>query len=404
MSVKQPQYMLLIACIAQNAATGLTFGSVGLLIEPLSQQLQGGRSEISLAISLIILMMGLLGPLVGRLVDRWSLRGTMLIGAALGAAGFYLASRVTSTEGFLATYGVLVGISFALVGVLPSNKMVALWFPHSVGRASAIVNMPLGIALLPPLFAVVLRDFGWRALLEIFALVYVALFGLLLLVRKPPQSTVTNATVDGDAPVDVAPFLTRKFWLLSGVVGLLTTSGIVSSTHVVPFAQSVAIAPTQAALLLSISGIFSVLGAGLYGWLCDRRTPLFALGLIAISNTLFWLALTTQREFAVIALLVAALGLGGGGLMPTLAALLGRTFPARQFGSAMGQLNFATLPFTFAAAPLIGLGFDWLGNYRGAFLLEALFCGLALLLFIAARKVLLQAHRAPELQLAVAKP
>ncbi len=383
-----PQRMLLIACIAQNAATGLTFGSVGLLIEPLAQQLQGSRSTISLSISLIILMMGLLGPLVGRWVDRWSLRGTMLIGAALGALGFYLASRVTSTNGFLATYGLLVGLSFALVGVLPANKIVTLWFPHSVGRASAIVNMPLAIALLPPLFAVVLRDFGWRHLLEIFALVYVALFGLLLLLRVPVAAAQDTAAAGGDAAAGIAPFRTRIFWLLSVVVGLLTTSGIVATTHVVSFAQSVAIAAPQAAALLSVSGIFSVLGAAFYGWLCDRTTPLFALTLIAAGHTAGWLALAPQHDFLVIAAIVAVLGLGGGGLMPTLAALLGRTFPAQQFGSALGQMNFATLPFTFAAAPLIGLGYDWLGNYRGAFFLEMLLCGAALLLLVFARAAL----------------
>lgn len=374
--------MLAIACIAQNVATGLTFGSIGLLIEPLARELQGSRSTISLSISLVILMMGLLGPLVGRWVDRWSLRGTMLIGAALGALGFFLVSRVASTQGFLAGYGLLVGVGFALVGVLPSNKVAALWFPHSVGRAGAIVNMPLAIALLPPLFAVVLRDYGWRHLFEIFALVYVALFGLLLLLREPAAATDAAVAADGTASAETPPFRTRIFWLLSLIVGLLTTSGIVATTHVVSFAQNVAIAAPLAAMLLSISGIFSVLGAAFYGWLCDRATPLAALSLIAACHTTGWLLLASQREFLAIAVLVAVLGLGGGGLMPTLTALLGRTFPARQFGSALGQVNFATLPFTFAAAPLIGLGYDWLGNYRGAFYLEMLLCGTALLLLI----------------------
>jgi MFS family permease len=379
-----PQRMLLVAGIAQNVATGLTFGSFALLLEPLGAQLQGSRSVLSLAIALILLMMGILSPLVGRAVDHWSLRGTMLIGAALGALGFFLASRATTTAEFLVCYGLLVGGGFALVGVLPANKMVALWFPRSVGRASAIVNMPLGIALLPPLFAVVLRDHGWRQLLEWFALVQVALFGLLLFVRTPARQQPAGMSTASVVATGIEPFRTRIFWLVSGVVGLLTTSGIVASTHVVPFAQSVGIAGPRAALLLSISGIFSVVGAALYGWLCDRRSPLLALWLIAGGNTLFWLLLAWQSSFLIIAVLVAALGLGGGGLMPTLAALLGRIFTPAQFGSAFGQLNLATLPLTFAAAPLVGLVFDWSAAYRGAFLLEMLLCAVALVLLVGA--------------------
>lgn len=382
--------MLVIAFIAQNIATGLTFGCIGLLIEPLSEQLHGSRSVISLAIALVLLMMGAMSPLVGRWVDRWSLRGTMLIGAAASAVGFYCASWTTTPIEFLGSYGLLVGGGFALCGVLSANKMVALWFPHSVGRASAIVNMPLAIALLPPLFAVLLREYDWRQLLQMFSLVYVALFGLLLFVRKPvrTQSAVDDARAN--APIAIAPFRTKIFWLLSPAIGLVTTSGIVSSTHVVPFAQSVAIGATQAAALLSISGVCSVLGAAFYGWLCDRTTPLSALVLITASNTALWIILTTQRDFFVIAPIVALLGLGGGGLMPTLAALLGRTFSAEQFGSAFGQMNFATLPFTFLAAPLIGLGYDWFGNYRGAFILEGLLCGTALLIIFVGRNALRQ--------------
>lgn len=376
----QPQVMLCIACLAQNIATGLTFGSIGLLIEPLSTQLQGSRSVLSLAIALVLAMMGLLSPLVGHWVDRWSLRGTMLIGAALSAAGFLVASKATSTGEFLVGFGGLAGLGFALAGVLPANKMVALWFPHSVGRAGAVVNMPLGIALLPPLFAAILRDQGWRQLLEGFACAHVALFLLLLCVRKPAQ-VIATSNADQTAAIGIAPFRTREFWQISGVAGLLTTSGIVSSTHVVPFAQSLGVIDTRAALLLSLSGIFSVMGAVFYGWLSDRRTPLFAIGAIAASNGALWLLLILQRDFAPIALIVAALGLGGGGLMPVLAALLGRVFSAERFGTAFGQLNLATLPFTFVAAPLVGFIFDRTDSYRGAFLFEAAVCCAALLLF-----------------------
>lgn len=381
-----PQRMLFIACVAQNVATGLTFGSIGLLIEPVSTQLQGGRGVLSLAIALVLAMMGLLSPLVGRWVDRWSLRGTMLLGAGLSALGFFLTARATSTGTFLVYFGGLVGIGFALVGVLPANKIVALWFPGSVGRAGAVVNMPLGIAVLPPCFAWLLRDFGWRHLLDLFAATHVLLFLLLLQVRKPAQSV---ALVNTDAEVSgTEPFRTRPFWWISGIAGLLTTSGIVSSTHIVPFAQSMAIVDTRAALLLSISGIFSVIGAAFYGWLCDRRTPLFALALIAASNTVLWLLLTLQREFLPIAAIVAALGLGGGGLMPVLAALLGRVFSAERFGSAFGQLNLATLPFTFAAAPVVGFVYDRFGSYSGAFVLEMSLCFVSLLLLLVAGRLM----------------
>jgi MFS family permease len=98
------------------------------------------------------------------------------------------------------------------------------------------------------------------------------------------------------------------------------------------------------------------------------------------------------RQHAVLAVNRVAKQLGGGGLMPPLAALLGRIFTPAQFGSAFGQLNLATLPLTFAAAPLVGLVFDWSAAYRGAFLLEMLLCAVALVLLVGARAALRAAH------------
>ncbi|HSB95850.1 MAG TPA: MFS transporter [Spongiibacteraceae bacterium] len=381
-----PASMLGIAFLSQNVATGLTFGCFGLLIEPLTRDLQGSRSVISLAIALILLTNGVLSPLVGRWVDRWSLRGTMLIGASSGAVGFYLASQATSPSVFLFSFGLLVGIGFAMVGVIPPNKIAALWFPRHFGRASGITNLPMATALLPPLFAYAIGHLGWRALLQGFALVYIILFGLILLLRMPSVEASTESVKNSVAAMKSAPYRTQIFWVLSLLIGMVTTSGIVASTHIVAYAQSQGIAVAEASLLVSIFGIFSVLGAAFYGWFCDRFSAPAALTLICLCGAILWLLLGTQHVFIGIAAIVAGLGLGGGGLLPTMAALLSRAFGSAQLGSALGQMSLAILPFTFVAAPLVGWCYDRFGNYRGAFVLEAALCATSLLLVLLLRK------------------
>ena len=54
-------------------------------------ELGWNRAEISAAVSLSLLVAGLGGPLAGRLVDRWSARGLIMVGAAI-----YLASDAAS--------------------------------------------------------------------------------------------------------------------------------------------------------------------------------------------------------------------------------------------------------------------------------------------------------------------
>lgn len=375
--------MLLIAFTAQNVALGLPFGRVGLLIEPLARDLHGSRSAVSLSIALVLLVSGLLSPLVGRWVDRWSLRGTMLIGAALGVAGFLLAARATSVAVYLVSFGVLVGAAYTMVGVLPANKIAALWFPHHFGRASGVVNLPLIVAACPPLFALVLDRCGWRVLLEGFAGVYLLLLLLLTRLRVPDVAGRAQAPLQNAAsPAEVPFYRSGVFWIAGVVWGLIAGSGIVASTHIVPYAVQHGIDVGRASLLLSVLGVCAVAGAMFYGWLSDRWNPVAALVVNAAGSAVFWLVIAAQTRFGAIAVMVAGLGFGAGGLVPSMAALLGRVFGARRFGAALGQMSLVTLPFNFAAAPLAGLLYDLQGSYRTAFALESALCALAALLLM----------------------
>ena len=237
-----------------------------------------------------------------------------------------------------------------------------------------------------------LRDAGWRQLLEYFALTELVLFALFWLISSP-QGAATNADDSATISTERPAYRTRRFWILSLAVGLVTTSGIVTSAHVVPFAQSVGIPVTQASLLLSLTGVLSVVGALFFGWLADRSTPLVALAVLTLVSAAAWLLLPLQSHFVFIAMLAAALGFAGGGLMPAVSVYICQLFSARQFGASLGQLNFATLPFTFAAAPLLGVLFDRSGNYTGAFTLEGIICVAAVLMLVAGRGWLVREER-----------
>src|SRR5690348_5013757 len=113
-----------IAFAAFNVAVGLTFGAVGLLIEPLTLEFGASKSQMSLCIALVSLIMAASSPVVGLLLDRWSVRGTMLAGCLVYIAAFLLAANAHSTLLFLFAFGVLGGIGFAIIGVLPAGKLV----------------------------------------------------------------------------------------------------------------------------------------------------------------------------------------------------------------------------------------------------------------------------------------
>lgn len=388
-----PALVLGIATTAQNLAIGMTFGAYGLLIADLAEAFEAGRSQLSLGIALVSLVMGLCSPVLGMLLDRWSIRGTMLLGTGLAATGFLLAAGAGSLPVFLLSYGLIVGAGIAGFGVLPAGKLAANWFPQATGRALGIVSLPILVAVGPPLFGWILEISDWRTLLRGFALVCLGLAPLLLLLRDHPPGAETGALHSADAAARSpeegwrASLADGRLWLLVLIGGAMFSGGIVLVTHVVQHALQLGISLPQASLLLSINGVAAIAGAALFGWLADRLQPTGALALNLALQVLAWPVLIMQDSLAGLALATAVLGLCGGGAHPALSTLLGRIYGARRFGTLLGLVTLLVIPFNFGAAPIAGLFFDRAGSYTPAFVLLSVLALAGLLL------VLLLKHR-----------
>jgi MFS family permease len=380
----RPYANLTIGFLAQNAAIGLTFGCFGLLIDPVAREFGGSRSLLSFSIGMISLVFGLLGPMTGALLDRWSVSKTMIVGCVIGAAGFYLSARAHSAVTFMLAFGLLVGAGFTLMGVLPATKLANAWFPGSLGRATGFANVPLLNGLGPPLFAYILLATDWRSLLQGFAWIFVAVAVLSLFVTVPKKALkpraqplfreAADSAAAPSAAAEKPPYRHKVFWIISLAKGMLMSSGIVVITHFVSYGIDNGIAPAKASILLSIFGIASALGALLYGWLCDRLTPFIAMTANGALQFLFWILIILYPNFISLAFVAGGMGLCTGGVATVAMTMLGRAMPPHALGTAIGQMMFAMIPFTFFAAPLAGALYDWHGNYLFAFIFEAAVC------------------------------
>ena len=387
-----PALVLGIATTAQNLAIGITFGAYGLLIADLAEAFDAGRSQLSLGIALVSLVMGLCAPALGLLLDRWSIRGTMLLGTGLAATGFLLAAGASSLSVFLLSYGLIVGAGIAGFGVLPAGKLAANWFPHATGRALGIVSLPILVAVGPPLFGWILEVSDWRALLRGFALACLCLAPLLLLLRdQPPGAESVSSHSAGAAARSPgegwrSALADGRLWLLVLIGGAMFSGGIVLVTHVVQHALQLGVSLPQASLLLSVNGLAAIAGAALFGWLADRLRPTGALAINLALQALAWPVLIMQDSLVGLALATAVLGLCGGGAHPALSTLLGRIYGARRFGTMLGLLTLLVIPFNFGAAPIAGLFFDLAGSYTPAFVLLSTLALVGLLLVLLLRR------------------
>lgn len=377
--MNRPWIVISLAFLAQNLAIGLTFGAYGLLIGDIADEFSGSRSQVSFGIALITLVMGLFSPALGYVLDRWSIRGTMMIGAALTALGFQLGAHAQSLTMFLTCFGLLVGAGITCMGVLPAGKLAANWFPQATGKALGFVSLPILIAVGPPLFGWVIEHSGWRELFRYFSYVYLGFLPLLLLVRNHPE----GATAPAQAAVSASSAPTvrwrdsladKRLWLMVLIGGIMFSGGIVLVTHVVQHAVGFGIDLAKASLLLSVNGIAAVVGAMLFGWLSDRLSPAAAVTINLAVQALMWPFVLMQTDLTGLILAVSVLGICGGGAHPALSALVGSVFGAQRFGTILGQITLLVIPFNFGAAPLAGWLYDINGSYAAAFILYAGLC------------------------------
>ncbi len=373
--------MIGLGFLAANLAIGLTFGTFGVLIKPVAAELGASRGLASFGIAVILLLMGIAGPVLGIAFRHVRIRSVMIGGALLMAGGFVLASHAQSFPVFMLGYSIIGGAGCAMLGIIPASTLMANWFVAKRGMALGIISVPLLVAAAPPVAAWLVESRDWRFALNAQAGVLLLLLPLLWLVIGRPEDVGQSPL--GRAQPHAGPLASqtpaagygrllsdRYFWGILISAGLITTGGIVIVSHLVPFATDSGISPTKAAALLSVNGTASMVGALMCGIIADRIGARLTVGMIGVALALLWSLLLAFPRYEVIVILLIGIGPCSGGLHPAFATLLANAFGRESFAAALGLATLLMLPFTFFAAPLAGAIYDATGSYSTAFVLE----------------------------------
>lgn len=370
-AIRLSRRMLLLAALCQNVAMGLMFGSFGTFVVAIEEAMRVDRGLSTLGVALTILAIGLISPFIGLLMRRFGLRALLMAGASLCALGYAGAAAAADIAWLLACYALLVGPGIALLGLAVPSALVANWFVEGRGRAIGIVNMPILVALLPPVVATVTLTVGLGGAYLILASGAALLVPVLSFVIDRPEDVGLAPRGRGEAIVGemldpmgaVSLLRTRDYVLLAVTAAIIAGGGATISTHVMPLAVGQGVPPSLAALLISLLGFAGIMGSFGYGALADRIGGGRALSLNAGVQALLWLGLLVPMPFSLRALLIAAIGINSGGIIAAIATALSQRFGTASLGGALGLWSLMNLPFTVALPPLAGALFAWTGGY-----------------------------------------
>jgi len=365
---------LLLAFLAQNFGLGMTYGSYGSLLHPIEVEFGLTRAVASSGMSVMLLVLGLLSPFVGKLLERISIRFMMVSGALLNGLANVVLAVAPETGILLLGYAVL-GAGTCLLGIIAPTTLVSRWYASGRGRALGMVNLPLILPLAPLALAAFLPSFGLRGCFAAIAAINFFLTPIFFLVidqpahrKGEPQKSAASESCPEILPLKPV-FMFPSFWLLTLGNGLLTAAGTVFVVHFLAFAALRGLRFEEAAQIFTGYGLSGLIGTLAFGWLADRIAPSRALCLNAALSACLWSLLLLVSGFASMFVIACLIGCCTTSLVALQGAVTSSVFGVRYVSSVMGVTYFFKLPFIFGAAPLIGFLFDRTGGYTSGFLI-----------------------------------
>jgi sugar phosphate permease len=270
----------------------------GVFIDPLHAEFGWSTATISSAVSLNLLLYGVVSPFAAALMERFGMRRVVSIALVLVAAGSGLTVFMSEVWQLVLLWGVLIGVGTGSMALAFVAVVTGRWFVRRRGLVSGVLTaaQAAGGLVFLPLMASLAGSVGWRGaslLIAAGALLVVPLVLLLLRDRPADVGTVAYGAATAPAPGQAAPeevvaggafrrtltvlrdaARTGTFWLLAGGFAICgaTTVGLLN-THFVPAAHEHGMPATTAAGLLAVVGVFDVVGTIASGYLTDRVDP-----------------------------------------------------------------------------------------------------------------------------------
>ena len=288
-----PAWVAAIVTFFTLVATAGFRSAPSVLIVPLEDAFGWNRDQISLAISVNVLLYGLTAPFAAALMERFTVRKVVMGALITVSSGAFLTTYIHAPWQLIATWGVIVGIGTGSMALVFAATIANRWFVArrglviggltAAGAAGQLIFLP-GLARLS-------EQHGWKSIgltIGIASILMVPLIYLFLREKpadvgvlpygapmdwKPPVHSGMNAGKLAIVSLKEAS-AHKDFWYLMGsffVCGL-STSGLIG-THFIPAAHDHGMGQVMAAGLLALVGVFDVIGTLFSGWLTDRYDP-----------------------------------------------------------------------------------------------------------------------------------
>lgn len=347
--------------------------ALGLIMPVWQAEFDWSSSYISSVGASALVVMAMVAPFAGRLVDRRGPRFTLNLGMGLLGVGCALVAMMDSKLMFAIGFAGFCAIGFGIVATHVVATAVTQSFSVNRGLATGIATSGAtgGQFLIVPLIAGLLAFASWRWSFGALALASLALIPCIRLsIRAGAKS---DHREDGDHPqsgiagdflfIVKRPAFHALFW--SFLICGFTTTGVIE-THLLPFASFCGFPPVPSATAYGLLSLVNLIGMIVAGWLTDRVNRPMLLASIYMLRALTFILLASMPGSTIETLFLFAILFGAVdySTVPVTASLVASHVGLQVMGLAMGLISAGHAIGGAMGAYLGGYVFDTTGAYH----------------------------------------
>jgi MFS family permease len=375
-----------IVMLAGFLGTQLCFG---IFLRPLADQFGWSRGAVAGGMSLCMGVSGLVGIVMGRFTDKYSMSVVVTIGTLAGAASYLLLAKMQSLWQFYACFGFGTGICVGCA-YTPASATISKWFTErrALALGIALTGIVIGQMVLSPAIGLVISAEGWRAAYVVLGVVVLACGApaAVLMAKRPPDAAAIQAVPKSGpalrSPGPSASYSVREaartapFWMLMITGFTLAGSFYIMISHIVPGAQDLGVSGGTAALILTVSGVGSMMGSLAAWWVTTKLGGKGALCLLTAVAAVAMLLLIVAASAWAFFVVAFVFGLSFGAGSPVRMSLVPPLFGLKSIGAIMGWSTFAWSTGGIVGPYLAGYIHDVTDSYDLAFLVGGMLLAL----------------------------
>ncbi len=347
--------------------------ALGLTMPVLEQELGWSRVFTSGAAAVALLVMAVIAPIGGRLVDKKGPRSILLLGLAAHAVGCFLVAATSNPLTFLIAFGGIAAVGFGLVATHVVSTAVEQEVSYNTGLATGVATSGStgGQFVFVPLLAMLIGLYDWRIAFVALGVGTLVVMGCIYR-WFPNRADVVPLDADAstqhsDMRSDIVrilklPAFQILFW--SYFICGYTTSGVIE-THFMPYAEFCGFGPVPSALAYGVLSAINLIGMIAAGWLTDRMNRPVLLGSIYLIRGLtFVILINVGTSFETLLFFSILFGLVDYSTVPVTASLVATHIGKNVMGLAFGLITAGHQVGAALGAYFGGVLYDFYAQYE----------------------------------------